>query len=171
MHHTISPVIIQVFLLVASAAFAQDNTAAATATCNFVEEKQLVVDYQRVSVNLKKPLSVQIPFGKVWAPGGKPMTLFTDTPIQIGARELGIGAYTIFVIPNSKHWTLIVSKSTDTSGAYAEQQDLVRVPMESGELPSPEPQLRVSFAHIAADQCSLRLDLEKYGHFAVFGKR
>ena len=51
---------------------------------------------------------------------------------------LPIGAYTLFVIPNSKQWTLIVSKSTDTSGAYDPQQDLVRVPLDSGELPSPE---------------------------------
>ena len=44
----------------------------------------------------------------------------------------------MFVIPGAKQWTLIVSKSTDMTGAYDEQKDLVRVPMESGELPSPE---------------------------------
>jgi hypothetical protein len=40
--------------------------------------------------------------------------------------------------------------------------------MESGELPSPEPEFRVSFAHIAPDQCSIRVDMDKFGHFAVF---
>jgi hypothetical protein len=77
----------------------------------------------------------------------------------------------MFVIPNSKQWTLIVSKSTDTSGSYNEDQDLIRVPMESGELPSPERDLNVAFGHVAPDQCSLRVDLEKFGHFAVFQKR
>ncbi len=148
------------------AAWAQDDSSGASATCNFDEDKQLVVQYQHVPINPRKPISAQVPSGKVWAPGGRAMTLFTNAPIQIGSRNLPIGAYTLFVVPNSKQWTLIVSKSTDTSGAYDPQQDLVRVPMDSGELPSPEENLSVSFAHVAPQQCNIRIDLEKYGHFA-----
>jgi hypothetical protein len=148
------------------AAWAQDDASGASATCNFDEDKQLVVQYQHVPINPKKPISAQVPFGKAWAPGGKAMALFTNTPIQIGSRNLPIGAYTLFVVPNSKQWTLIVSKSTDTSGVYDPQQDLVRVQMESGELPSPEENLNVSFAHVAPQQCNIRFDLEKFGHFA-----
>lgn len=167
--HRVTSTFIMLFLLMTSsgvAAWAQDAPSAASATCNFNQENQLVVQYQRFPVNLKKSLSSQVPFGKVWAPGGKAMTLFTNAPIQIGARMLPIGAYTMFVIPNSKEWTLIVSKSTDTSGAYDQQQDLVRVPLDSGELPSPEDTLNVSFAHVAPKQCNIRIDLEKHGHFA-----
>ncbi|HUI84711.1 MAG TPA: DUF2911 domain-containing protein [Candidatus Binatia bacterium] len=160
-------VLIVCFLLAAGSAFAQENATAATATCNFDENSQLVVEYQRVSFNLKKPLSLQLTFGKVWAPGGKPMTLFTNTPIRIAARNLPAGAYTLFVIPAARHWTLVVSKSTETSGAYNEQQDVVRVPLDSGELPSPEPEFSVSFAHAAPDQCNIRLDLDKDGHFTA----
>ena len=124
-----------------------------------------------MSVNLKKPLSAQVPFGKPWAPGGKPMTLFTNTPIQIHSRMLGVGAYTLFVIPNSKQWTLIVSKSTDMSGAYDEAQDLVRVPMDSGELPNPESDLSVGLEHATPGTCNIRIDLDKSGHFATFQKQ
>jgi len=155
-------------LFLAATAFAQNNLPAATATCNFDEEKQLVVEYQPVPVNLKKPLSTQVPFGKPWAPGNKPMTLFTNTPIQIGSQMLPVGAYTMFVVPESKHWTLIVSKSTDMSGAYKETDDLVRVPMDSGELPNPQETLNASFGHVAPNQCNFRIDLEKFGHFTVF---
>ncbi len=84
---------------------------------------------------------------------------------------LPIGAYTLFVIPTSKQWTLIVSKSTDMTGAYDEQQDLLRIPMDSGELPSPEPDFSVAFEHVAPGQCNLRLDLDKTGHFVPFQKR
>ena len=150
---------------------AQDDGAGISASCNFDEEKQLVVQYQRVPINLKKPVSTQVPFGKVWGPGGKAMTLFTNTPVQIGSKELPIGAYTMFLIPNSKQWTLVVSKSTDTSGAYDQGQDLVRVPMDSGELPTPEANLNVSFAHVAPQQCNIRIDLDKMGHFAEFHQR
>jgi hypothetical protein len=171
MHRVISSVLMLVSVLLSCAAHAQDDPNAATATCNFDEDKQLVVQYEHVTVNLKKPLAQQIPFGKPWAPGGKAMTFFTNTPVQIGSAGLGIGAYTLFVIPNSKQWTLIVSRSTDTSGNYNEQQDLVRVPMDAGELPNPESQFNAALEHIQPNQCNLRLDLDKYGHFAPILKK
>ncbi len=171
MHRVISSFILLTCVLSACLVFAQDDPNSASATCNYDDEKQLVVQYQHVATSPKKPLSIQVPMGKPWAPGGKPMTLFTNTPIQIGSRALAIGAYTMFVIPNAKQWTLIVSKSTDMSGAYDQQQDLVRVPMESGELPNSQADLMVSFGHTAPDQCTLRVDLEKFGHFATFQKK
>ncbi len=169
MHRVTSCVIIFAFIFSAGAVLAQESSSATgTTTCNFDDEKQLVVQYQHVAVNLKKGVGTQVPFGKVWAPGGKPMTLFANTAVQVGSRNLGIGAYTLFVIPSSKQWTLIVSKSTDMTGAYDEKNDLVRVPMDSGELPNPEAELGVAFEHVAPGQCNLRLDLDKYGHFASF---
>ena len=158
-------------LFLAPLAFAQGTTSTGTATCNFDADKQIAVEFQHVTLNLKKPASFQVPFGKVWAPGGKPMTLFTNLPIEVGSRVLSVGAYTMFVIPTSKQWTLIVSKSTDMSGAYNEQDDLVRIPMGSGELPSPEAELNVAFEHVGPGQCNLRLDLDKTGHFVTFQKR
>jgi hypothetical protein len=146
--------------------WAQDDPLAATATCNFDDEKQLVVQYQRVPINTKKPLALQVPFGHVWAPGGKAMTLFTNSPVQIGAVTIPIGAYTLYVVPGARQWTLIVSKSTDVSGNYDDSKDLVRVQLEAGELPSPEPEFSLSFAHTAPQQCNIRMDLDKFGHFA-----
>ncbi len=149
--------------------FAQGTTSQATATCNFDPNKQLAVEYQRMTVNAKKPVfGHEIPYGKVWAPGGKPMTLFTTTAVTIDGKQLPIGAFTMFAIPSQKQWTLVVSKSTDTSGKYEEQQDLVRAPMEYGELPSPEDEFSVYFAHIAPNQCSMRLDLEDSRAWVVF---
>jgi hypothetical protein len=146
--------------------WAQDDPMAATATCNFDDEKQLVVQYQRVPINTKKPLALQVPFGKVWAPGGKAMTLFTNTPVQIGSQTIPTGAYTLYVVPSARQWTLIISRSTDVSGNYDDQKDLVRVSLESGELPSPEAAFSLSFAHTAPQLCNIRMDLDKYGHFA-----
>jgi len=150
---------------------AQDDVNSASATCNFDEDKQLVVQYQHVNVNLKKPLNGQVPFGRVWAPGGKAMALFTNTAIQIGTRTLPMGAYNLYVIPNSKQWTLVVSKGTDVGASYSEQDDLIRIPTEAGELPSPESNFTVSFAHVAPQQCNIRIDLDKFGHFAPIQQR
>ena len=149
-------------LFVGSQVLAQGANFDGTAVCNFDSTKQLAVEYQRVSFDIKKhTFEKEIPFDRVWAPGGKPMTLFTNTPISIGATNLPAGAYTIFVIPDQKKWTLVVSKSGDTSGRYDEKDDLVRAPMEFGELPSAEPDFSIYFGHIAPGQCSMRIDLEK----------
>jgi hypothetical protein len=153
----------------ASPLFAQDASSETTVSCNLDPDKQLAVEYQRLKINPKKPVfGREIPYGKVWAPGGKPMTLFTTTPVTIGGKALPVGAYTMFVLPTQKQWTLIISKSTDMSGKYDDQQDLVRVPMESGELPSAENEFSVYFAHEAPTRCSMRLDLEKVCAWVIF---
>jgi hypothetical protein len=159
--------LVPIFLV--CAAWAQDTTS--TATCNFDVDKELTVEYQRVSFDLKKSAGHEVPYGKPWAPGGRPMTLFTNSEVEIGGKVLPVGAYTMFAVPTQKRWTLIVSKSTDMTGRYDEQQDLVRVAMESGELAAPEPMFKASFAHVAPDQCNFRLDLAKVANWATFQKR
>jgi len=159
-------------LLIACVGIAQNANSGETVTCNFDADRQLVAEYQNIKFNPKKPpLGREIPLGRVWAPGGKPMTLMTNTPVEIGGRSLAAGGYTMFVIPTAKQWTLIVSKSTDTSGKYDESMDVVRVPMESGELPAAEAQFHVTFAHDAPGQCSLRLDVATLGNWAAFKEK
>ena len=60
------------------------------------------------------------------------MTLFTNTPIEVGGKRLAVGAYTMFLIPTAKRWTLIISRDLDISGTYYETMDLVRVPYGVG---------------------------------------
>jgi hypothetical protein len=134
----------------------------ATAACNFGPDTQLAVEYQPISVNTNKPVfGRQIPYNKVWTPGGKPMTMFLNHPITVDGKEVPAGAYTLFVIPAENKWTLIISRRTDTSGSYDERQDLLRVPMQWGELSSPESTFSIYFAHLAPGQCAMRLDLQK----------
>ena len=159
-------------LLIPGISVAQTSKPNATTACNFDPNKQLAVEYQRIQVNPKKKvLGNEIAYGKVWTPGDKPMTLFTNTPVTVVGKEIPIGAYTIFVIPEEKKWTLIISKSTDTSGKYDEQQDLARIPMQFGKLDRAEPEFTAYFAHVAANQCNLRLDLQKARAWVVFQRK
>ena len=151
--------LVAVCLLSVPTLFAQ---APVRAVCDFDPNTQLAVEYQPISVNPSKPVfGHEIPYNKVWAPGGKPMTLFLNHPITVDGKEIPVGAYTMFVIPGANKWTLIISRSTDTSGRYNEGQDLARVPMQWGELSSPESTFSIYFAHVAPDQCTMRLDLSK----------
>jgi len=159
-------------LLTINTAFAQGTSSNATASCNFDSTKQVAVEYQRIAVDVKKRvLGTEIRYGKVWAPGGKPMTMFTNSPVTVGGKDLPVGAYTLFVIPEENKWTLIISKSTDTSGKYDEHEDFARIPMQFGELPSPESQFSVYFAHVAPDQCNMRLDVDNARAWVVIQEK
>ena len=152
-----------------SAGVAQQTPQTGSVTCSFNADKELTAEYQKISFNLKKPMfGREIPYGKAWAPGGKPLTLFTNSNVQIGGKTVPVGAYTMFLLPTPKQWTLIISKSTDLTGKYDEHQDLVRVTMESGEVPMFEPQLSASFAHVGPNECSLRIEMANMGNWVTF---
>lgn len=159
-------------LLCAGAAFSQVKSQSATATCNFDSTNQVAINYQRVPFDVKKKvLGNEIPYGKIWAPGGKPMTMFTNTALSIGGNDVPVGAYTLFVIPEKEAWTLVVSRSTDTSGKYDEQQDLARITMQFGQLGATERRFSIYFVHAAPNQCNMRLYLQKTGEFVTVTKK
>lgn len=121
---------------------AADSVSAANTTCNFDRNTQIAVDYEQFQLAAgNKAHATPVSYGTVWAPGGKPLTLFTNTPVSVGGEQLADGAYTMFIVPREKSWTLIISTSTDTSGKYDKNDDLARIPMDFGELPRQSPNL------------------------------
>lgn len=152
-------------MLIANAAFAQpqDSDAnSATAFCDFDDNQEISVRYNNAA-SKDEPHN-----GKVWLPGGKPLTLFAGAPISFNNTPIPIGAYSVYIIANRKEWTLIVNKNVTPGAAYDQTQDVARGPMELGEVDSPAGQLQVSFAHVAPKQCSIRLYYGKVGAFADF---
>ncbi len=137
------------------------NPGPATATCNFSDQQQLAVQYQKLELGKSEKdfLGHQVPYGKVWEPGQQPLTLFTNSPVSIDGTKVPVGAYTVYLIPDKKEWTLVVSKNTSTSAAYDPSKDLVRAPMQIGQLPAPEPEFSVYFAHTGPKECTMRIDV------------
>ena len=171
MYRSLYRLILAVFFLFASVTMISASSVSdANTTCNFDPNKQIAVDYERVQLASGKN-ALGVPYGKVWAPGGKPLTLFTNTPVSVGSKNLADGAYTMFIIPQAKSWTLIISKSTDTSGKYDKADDLARIPMDFGQLPQGEPAFTAYFALTAANRCNLRLDLGKDRAWVVFERK
>jgi len=172
MFHLSQWLILVLFSLSVSASVAAEGSVSdANTTCNFDSQKQIAVDYQQLQLPAGRKANTVVPYGKVWAPGGKPLTLFTNTPLSIAGKNMADGAYTMFVVPEEKSWTLIISKSTDISGKYDEANDLVRVPMQFGKLPQAETAFTAYFAHVATDQCNLRLDVGKDRAWVVFQRK
>jgi len=160
--------ITQSFLTTTAAAQQTEQTdETPTAFCDFEDGKEVSVQYSASIVSDKD----QPRNGKVWLPGGSPLTLFTQAALVLNHVELAVGAYSMYVIPNKKEWTLIVSRNVTDPKKYDEKQDLVRAPMEIGGVDSPPKRLQVSFAHIAPKQCSIRLYYETTGAFVEFNEK
>src|ERR1700733_5085544 len=160
-------VLISHSLLTAAAQQQDASDPTVTVSCDFTDDREVSVEYNN-SVMSDKDLPHN---GKVWLPAGSPLTLFTQVPLILNHVELAVGAYSVFVIPNKKEWTLIVSRNVTSPKTYDEKQDLVRAPMEIGGVDSPPKNLQVSFAHTAPKVCSIRLYYETIGAFADFNEK
>jgi hypothetical protein len=160
-------VLIAQSLLAAAAQQEGSTDQSATASCDFTDGQEVSVEYNNSVMSEKD----QPHNGRVWLPAGSPLTLFTQVALILNHAELAVGAYSIYVIPNKKDWTLIVSKNVTSPKTYDEKQDLVRAPMELGGVDSPPKKLQVSFAHTGPKVCSIRLYYGPTGAFVDFNEK
>jgi len=133
-----------------------------TTTCNLDDGRQVYVRYNAVATNKEKVAN-----GKPWAPGGAPMTLFTEAQLSLGTSTIPIGAYTVYPIPARDHWTLVVNKNVAPGTAYDDKQDIARTAMETAQVAQPSEALEVAFAHVGT-RCTLRIYIGKTASFADF---
>jgi hypothetical protein len=143
------------------------------ASCDIDEGKELAVNYPHFALHSKnnKDLQDKLPYKQVWKPGNRPLTLFTNTPVSVAGTTLKTGAYTLYLIPEHKQWTLIVSMNTDLSAAYDPSKDLVRAPMKIGILTQPSPDFNVYFEHSGHQECTLRVDIAETGAWVPFQQK
>ncbi|OLE14549.1 MAG: hypothetical protein AUG89_01460 [Acidobacteria bacterium 13_1_20CM_4_56_7] len=152
---SLAPVVAVLFVIASAAnVFADD----AQTYCNFTDGNQVTIQYHPTVK--EEPRN-----GRVWSPG---ITLYVQTPLKLGGSEIPLGAYTIYLTPDRKNWTITVNKNVTAGTAYNSAQDVAHAPMEVGEIPEPTKQLQLSFAHMAPKQCSLRVYYQKTGAFVDF---
>lgn len=69
------------------------------------------------------------PYGKVWRTGANEATeIFFSTPVNFGGTMVPAGTYSLFTIPNSGSWTVILNSVLGQFGAfqYNEENDVLR---------------------------------------------
>jgi hypothetical protein len=138
-----------------AAAQAEEDKSGA-AVCTLDDGKQVSARYTPVPAT-----RAGLPQDKVWAPGGSALTLFSESTLMLGNTPIGVGAYTMYLVPGKKDWTLIVSKNVNVDQAYNQQQDLARALMSIGTLTESAPELRVTFGHTGPKKCELNVDFGK----------
>lgn len=104
-----------------------------------------------------------VPYGRVWCPGAdEATTLDSEADLRIGNLIVPKGPHTIWILPTSTDWTLIVSR--DPNGfhtQYHPDRDLGRVAMRKRELPSPVERLTFALVTEPGGDSALRMSWEK----------
>ncbi len=97
------------------------------------------VIYSRPQVNGRKIFGGLQEYGEVWRLGANEATeieFFKD--VEINRKKIKKGRYTLYAIPFTDKWTLIVNKETDTWGGfrYDSLKDVVRMdlPVKKNEM-------------------------------------
>gem|GEM_PF-348849 len=153
--------VVAIFCLLTLTTIGLAQSEPSTASCNLDDGRQVYIRYNAISGKAEKP-----PNGKPWAPGGTPMTLFTEAQLGFGNVTIPVGAYTVYPIP-AKEWTLAVNKNVTPGAAYDEKQDVARSQMETDQIPDASDTLEVAFAH-TGEKCTLRIYYGKTASFATF---
>ncbi|MFZ0772472.1 MAG: DUF2911 domain-containing protein [Candidatus Sulfotelmatobacter sp.] len=154
--------VVAVLFLLAALCSAQQSENSSTASCNLDDGRQVYIRYNPVAAK-----SGKVSNGKPWAPGGAPMTLFTEAQLNFGGSSIPIGAYSVYPIPAKDKWTLAVNKNVTAGAPYDEKQDIARAPMETDQVSQPADALEVAFAHVGS-RCTLRIYFGKSASFADF---
>ena len=154
--------ILTVVTLLATAAYAQQKapSPAASASCDLGGGKTIKTDYSSPRLRGRKMIGGENPYGQVWRTGANEATTFvTSGDVVVGGKSVPAGSYTIFTVPNTDKWTLIVNKKTGEWGIpyKYESDELARVDMKVSKLPSPVENFTIAYDKTATG-CTMRLD-------------
>lgn len=122
------------------------------------------LSYSRPGVKNRKIFGELVPFNQVWRTGANGATTltFSDT-VSINGTKLAPGTYGLLSIPNEKSWTLIISKQTNvtSSGAYRQDQDILRYEAPTAALSNAVETFTIQFANVKDGSCDLQIMWDK----------
>jgi|SRR5580704_2502855 hypothetical protein len=132
------------------------------ASVKFDDGKTVTIQYSRPSMRGRKIFGELVPYGQVWRTGANAATsLKTDVDLTIGGASVPAGSYTLYTLPGPTSWKLIINKQTGQWGTeYSQGQDLARVEMKVGQLPSGMETFTISLDKTSGDSALLKLDWE-----------
>lgn len=133
-------------------------------TCTFQDGKQITIRYPEVQYSPKN----EPQDGRAWMPDNKPIYLFSQANLSLSGKTVPPGAYSIYMVPNRKDWTIVVNKDVAKGATYNPTENLGKVQAQVGELPDAAKGLTLYFGHVAPKTCTLRVDFGKqraYGDF------
>jgi hypothetical protein len=123
----------------------------------------ITVNYGRPSMRGRTIFGGIVPYGAVWRTGANAATSFVTTAdLLIGGAKVPRGAYTLYSIPGSREWRIVVNKQVGQWGTvYDAKQDLVRIRVKRKPLKDPIEQLTITLNPNERGGGEMRLSWEK----------
>jgi hypothetical protein len=108
-----------------------------------IDDAAISITYGRPFMRGRRIIGVLVPYDRVWCPGAdEATTLTTSRPLRIGELALASGSYTLWMLPTSDGWTLIVNTQTGQFHTqYNARYDLGRIRLVKRSLDTPVEQL------------------------------
>jgi hypothetical protein len=124
--------------------------------------KKITVEYYAPSMHGRKVMGGLVPFGEVWCTGANWATkITTEAPLQMGSLKLPAGSYSIWTLPNTNEWILIINKQTGQFHKdYDSSTDFGRTKMNLKMLPAPVETFKINLRDDGGKQGTLALDWE-----------
>ena len=160
------PLYISSLVFLSFAAFSQEALTPRPSPLAIVatryKDTYLKITYSQPQKKRREIFGGLVPFEQVWRTGANEATTFvTDTNLSVGGKDVPAGSYTIFTVPNSDAWALVISKKTGEWGTDypGENEDLARVPMSVSKTSAPVENFTIVFDQ-KGGSCALNLDWE-----------
>ena len=121
---------------------------------------EITVDYGRPSKNNRVIFGDLVPYGSLWRTGANSPTKITFTEdVNVNGKEIKAGTYSVFTIPNTTEWTVILNKNLNIWGTdgYLESDDVARFLVKSVKLNDPVETFTIQFSNTKATQVNLDL--------------
>jgi Protein of unknown function (DUF2911) len=126
-------------------------------------DKKVSVTYSRPSMRGRKIMGGVVPYNVVWRTGANAATSFiTQADIMLSGVKIQRGSYTLYTLPSSSQWKLIINKQTGQWGTVYDQKfDLARIPMNKKMLKQPLEKFTVSLERTSDTSGIMNLAWEK----------
>jgi hypothetical protein len=128
-----------------------------------INDKRLLVNYGRPSMRGRKIMGGVVPYDVVWRTGANAATSFvTQTDIIMSGVKITKGSYTLYTLPSSKQWKLIMNKQTGQWGTvYNQKFDLARIPLNRKMLKQPVEKFTITLERTSEKSGVMKLAWEK----------
>lgn len=123
-----------------------------------VGKAKIDVDYGAPVIKGRK-LSEVAPADKIWRTGANEATSFTTSgDLMVGSQHVPAGKYTLYTMPTSDGWWLVINKQTGQWGlTYNKDQDLGRVKLTESKVASPQSSFAITIENIKGNNAELHI--------------
>lgn len=128
-------------------------------TSQTIDGKTVSIHYNTPSKRDRTIFGALVPYDKVWRTGANPATtLKTEANLKIGTATVPAGTYTLYSLPSTGTWKLIINKQTGQWGTeYHEDKDLARVDMKKTTLSPAQEKMSITLEPFKGKESALHV--------------